>query len=404
MDFNAYQKALSVQSRGTECPFAPEEYDQRLARVRQRMAADDIDALLLTDCADIFYLTGYSTFEVSVHVALVVTDSSLLLQVPSIEMGPAMVTTRVAKVCGYRWEGIGEVLVPLIDALKDSADTVGIDAWHGSLRQGVLEGLKARLAGVRFVDAGGLVKKVRIVKSATEIEFLRQSARITSIGLEAAAAAVRPGVTDNDIAAVGAKALLEAGSEFMSMQPIVTTGRRSSVIHANHSRRRIDPGEPVFLEFGSAWHRYTAPMMQTVVAGPPSIEMGRVFDGCRRVVDALLAAITPGASFDDAAQRAELALAPLAKKVFFSGVFGYTVGAQFPPSWVEGSGFIARGGNTEFRPGMVFHLPICLRVPGHWGIGCSETVLVTAQGAEPLTANPWTLTPTQSRPKKVSPA
>ncbi|MBW7470687.1 Xaa-Pro peptidase family protein [Marinobacter sp. M216] len=393
MDFNAYQKALSLQSRGSECPFPPGEYDQRLSRVRNRMEAEDIDALLLTDCSDIFYLTGYSTFEVSVHVALVVTASSLLLQVPSIEMGPAMVTTRVREVSGYRWEGIGEVLGPLIDALNDSADTVGIDAWHGSLRQGVLEGLKARLPGVRFVDAGGLVKKVRLVKSEAEIGFLRHSASITAEGLRAAVAAVRPGMTDNDVAAVGAKALLEAGSEFMSMQPIVTTGVRSSVIHTNHKRCRIEPDEPVFLEFGSAWHRYTAPMMQTVVAGSPSADMRRVFDGCRRVVDALLAAVRPGTTFDSAAQSAEKALAPLAGMVFFSGVFGYTVGAQFPPSWVEGSGFIARGGNTEFRPGMVFHLPICLRVPGQWGIGCSETVLVTNTGAEPITANPWSLNP-----------
>ncbi|MBW0147044.1 M24 family metallopeptidase [Marinobacter arenosus] len=393
MDFNAYQKALSLQSRGSECPFPPEEYDQRLSRVRNRMEADDIDALLLTDCSDIFYLTGYSTFEVSVHVALVVTASSLLLQVPSIEMGPAMVTTRVRQVSGYRWEGIGEVLGPLIDALNDSADTVGIDAWHGSLRQGVLEGLKERLPGVRFVDAGGLVKKVRLIKSEMEIGLLRRSASITAEGLRAAVAVVRPGITDNEVAAVGARALLEAGSEFMSMQPIVTAGVRSSVIHANHKRCRIEPDEPVFLEFGSAWHRYTAPMMQTVVAGQPSADMRRVFDGCRRIVDALLAAVRPGVTFDSAAQAAERALAPLAGMVFFSGVFGYTVGAQFPPSWVEGSGFIARGGNTEFKPGMVFHLPICLRVPGQWGIGCSETILVTERGAEPITANPWSLNP-----------
>ncbi|QSP94706.1 aminopeptidase P family protein [Marinobacter salinisoli] len=393
MDFNAYQKALTLQSRGSECPFPPEEYDQRLARVRQLMEADDIDALLLTDSSDIFYLTGYSTFEVSVHIALVVTTSSLLLQVPSIEMGPAIVTTRVDNVTGYRWEGIGEVLLPLIDALSEAADTVGIDSWHGSLRLGVVEGLKARLPGVRFVDAGGLVKKVRIVKSEMEINFLRRSASVTAEGLRAAVAAVRAGITDNEVAAAGARALLDAGSEFMSMQPIVTTGPRSSVIHANHKRCPIEPDEPVFLEFGAAWHRYTAPMMQTVIAGKPSAQMQKVFEGCRKVVDALLAAVKPGNTFDSAARAAEKALAPLADKVFFSGVFGYTVGAQFPPSWVEGSGFIARGGNTTFKPGMVFHLPICLRIPGQWGIGCSETILVTGQGVEVLTDNPWTLTP-----------
>jgi len=392
MDFNAYQKALSSQLRGLECPFPEQEFAERLARVRDRMAQEDFGALLLTDPSDIFYLTGYSTFEVSVHVALVVTQEDMLLQVPSIEMGPAMVTTRVARVSGYRWEGIGEVLEPLVQVLNDGVETVGIDAWHGSLRQGVLEGLKARMAGMRFLNNGGLLKQIRIVKSDAEIRFLRESARITADGLKAAVAAVRPGVTDNDIAAEGARALLEAGSEFMSMQPSVVTGRRSSVIHCNHKRTVVREGDTVFLEFGSAWHRYTAPMMQTVVAGArPSSEMQKVHDGCRRIVDTLLASARPGVTFDQAAQDAGKALQPLAGKVFFSGVFGYTVGAQFPPSWVEGSGFIARGGNMEFRPGMVFHLPICLRVPGQWGIGCSETILVTEDGAEPITDNPWTL-------------
>ncbi|MFO8140690.1 MAG: Xaa-Pro peptidase family protein, partial [Marinobacter sp.] len=312
MDFNAYQKALSSQLRGLECPFPEQELAQRLVRVRDHMAREDFGALLLTDPSDIFYLTGYSTFEVSVHVALLVTQEDLLLQVPSIEMGPAMVTTRVANVTGYRWEGIGEVLSPLVDALNGSSDIVGIDAWHGSLRQGVLEGLKARLASVRFIDSGGLVKKIRIVKSAAEIAYLRASARITGAALAAAVAGVRPGVTDNDIAAIGAHALLEAGSEFMSMQPIVTTGWRSSVIHTNHKRTVIQEGDPVFLEFGSAWHRYTAPMMQTVVAGArPSSEMQRVHDGCRRIVDTLLASVRPGVTFDHAARDAERALQPL---------------------------------------------------------------------------------------------
>ncbi len=391
MDFNAYQKTLARELRGRECPFPEAEYDQRLKHLRARMSGDGVGALLLTDPSDLFYLTGYSTFEVSVHVALVVTADTLTLQVPSIETGPAMVTTRVDNVIGYRWEGIGDVLDPLAQALSGQGTTVGIDYWHGSLRQGVVEGLKQRLPDTRFVDASGMLKSIRIVKSAAELDCLRQSARITGQGIEAAVAAIRPGITDNDIAAVGAEALLAAGSEFMSMQPIVTVGQRSSVIHTNHKRCRVEEGDSVFLEFGAVWQRYTAPMMRTVVAGQPSARMRSVFDGCRRVVDALQATMIPGRTFDSAARAAEQAMAPLADDVFFSGVFGYTVGAQFPPSWVEGSGFIARGEEAVFQPGMVFHLPICLRIPGQWGIGCSDTVLVGENGAEPLTSNPWRL-------------
>lgn len=391
MDFIAYQKTLATELRGRECPFPQSEYNQRLEHVRAKMAAEGIDALLLTDPSDLFYLTGYSTFEVSVHVALVVTAEQLTLQVPSIETGPAMVTTRVDNVIGYRWESVGDVLAPLARSLGGQGGRVGVDYWHGSLRQGVLEGLKQRLPDTWFVDASRLLKGIRIVKSPAEIDCLRQSAGITGQGIEAAAAAVRPGMKDNDIAAAGAEALLKGGSEFMSMQPIVTVGSRSSVIHTNHKRYMVEEGDVVFLEFGAAWQRYTAPMMRSVVAGEPTARMRSVFDGCRGVVDALQAVMKPGVTFDAAARAAEKAMAPLADEVFFSGVFGYTVGAQFPPSWVEGSGFIARGESAVFQPGMVFHLPICLRVPGQWGIGCSDTVLVGESGAEPLTSNPWRL-------------
>jgi len=394
MDFNAYQKAIAGEFRGQDCPFPPEEFDQRLSAVRGRMRAESLGALLLTDPSDVFYLTGYSTFEVSVHIALVVTADDLVLQVPSIETGPATITTRVEQVIGYRWESIDEVLDPLANALsavKGQGQCLGIDAWHGSLRTGVVNGLKARLSGTELVNASKLVKSIRIVKSAAELDYLKQSALITCQGIEAAAAVVRPGVTDNHVAAVGAEALLKAGSEFMSMQPIVTTGSRSSIIHTNHKRTTIQEGDPVFLEFGAAWQRYTAPMMRTVIAGEPTADMRRVFDGCRRIVEALQGSMKPGNTFDSAAKAAEGALAPLASEVFFSGVFGYTVGAQFPPSWVEGSGFIARGEAAVFEEGMVFHLPICLRIPGRWGMGFSDTVLVGRDGAEPLTANPWRL-------------
>ncbi len=391
MDHFNYQQALRQHAVGSECPFPVEEFQRRTQAVAQMMAAADLDALLVTDPADLNYLTGYGTFEVSVHTALVFTAERTVLQVPSIEVGPAVSSARVDEIISYRWEGIGEVIEPLAEVLAAAGTRIGVDSWHGSLRYGVTEALATRLPGHRFIDASALIDSLRIVKSELELSCLAESARITGLGIEAAVAAVRPGVTDSEIAAVGSQALLAAGSEFMSMQPIVVAGSRSSIIHTNHRRHEVREGEPVFLEFGSAYQRYTAPMMHTVIAGRATAEMRAAFDTCRAMFDAILETATPGNTFDDAARAAEAAMAHLADRAFFSGVFGYTVGAQFPPSWIEGSGFIARGQMQPFQPDMVFHLPLCLRIPGQWGIGCSDTIRVTESGAVPLTANPWTL-------------
>ncbi|WP_290649808.1 Xaa-Pro peptidase family protein [Aquisalimonas sp.] len=393
MDYDTYRKVLRNTLAGVEAPFAETELDRREEKVRQAMAHRGLDTLLVTAPAEIYYLTGYNTFEVSVHACLVLGPGYTALQVPSIETGPAVVCTRVSDLMGYRWEDAGGPLQPL-SVLLHGAAHIGYDPWQPGLRPGLLDGLRHALPGSRFTDASDLIPPIRRVKSAAELEQLHRSARVTGIGLAAAQEAVQAGATDNEVAAAGAHAMLAEGSEFMSMQPIVTTGVRSSVIHTNHNGRRIAAGEPVFLEFGANIRRYTAPMMRTVVCGGrPDSKMARIHDHCRAMYDALVDAMRPGRRFHEAAVAAEAAMAPVADEAFFSGVFGYTVGAGFPPSWVEGTGFVARGEETLLRENMVFHLPLCLRLPGQWGIGMSETVRVSAQGpAEPLTANTWRLT------------
>lgn len=391
MDHHAYRHALAEHLAASELPFSPAEFAARRARTRVAMQATGIEALLLTDPADIFYLTGYHTFEVSVHTCLVVSTDRLVLQVPSIETGPAVVTASVDEILGYRWEGIEEVIEPLTETLAPF-HAIGLDAFGAGLRHGLIRELQARLGAGRFSDDGGeLLDRLRIVKSPAELDCLRESARLTSEGLRAAIAIIAPGVTDNEVAAEGSRALLAAGSEFMSLQPIVTAGRRISVIHVNHKRNVIGEGEPVFLEFGAAFQRYTAPMMRTAVAGRASPEMQALRDVCRELYEVLLSEMRPGNTFDAAARGAEAVLAPHADRVFHSGVFGYAVGAQFPPSWVEGTGYIARGQHREFAADMVFHLPLCLRLPGEWGIGLSDTVRVTPNGGEALTDNDWRL-------------
>ena len=390
MDYHHYRKALTETLAQSEVPFPAAEYQARLDKVRQTMTEQGLDALLLTDPADINYLTGYHTFEVSVHACLVCTQERLVLQVASIETGAAVVTAQVDEIIGYRWENLDEIIAPLADLLAH-CQKIGIDGWSAGLRFGVIDALLKTIGRERFCEAGALIDAIRIVKSPAELEMLQESARITALGLETAIQSIRPGMTDNDIAAVGAKALLENGSEFMSLQPIVTSGHRIGVIHVNHKRRVIQPNEPVFLEFGAAYQRYTAPMMRTAVTGVPNASLLATRDLCRSIFEALCDTMRPGNTFDAAAQAADALLAPQRDQYFFSGVFGYAVGAQFPPSWVEGTGFIAKGQHRPFETNMVFHLPLCLRVPGQWGVGISDTVVVTEQGAKPLTNNDWQL-------------
>ena len=391
MDYIEYRGRLQARIGTPRLAFAAEEYEMRLSRLRAAMDGRSYDLLMLSDPADLCYLTGYTTFEVSVQCVLLVSAQQTMLFVPAIEIGPAVYLSRVDEVIGYAWESVASVVNMLAARLgKLSAaqhPTIGVSLWSNALRPGLLDALRTALGHARFADMGDLLDRQRLVKSPAELDYLAESARITGTGLNAAANAIRKGVVDHEIASAGAAAMLGEGSEFMSMQPIVTTGFRSGIIHTNHAGHRVEQGDVVFTEFGSTVARYTAPMMRTAVVGPAANEIKAFHRVCLDVLAAVMGAARSGVPFANAAKAGAAALAPIADRAFFSGVYGYPVGAQFPPSWVAGSTFIAADCDAVFENDMVFHLPICLRKPGEWGVGFSETVRITPSGAARITAN-----------------
>lgn len=395
MDYQAYRAQLQRRFPTPSLPFDAQEYAERLTRLRQAMADSEVDVLVLTEPGALCYLTGYTTFEVSVQCVLLVSVQRSVLFVPAIEIGPAVYLSRVDEVVGYPWQSpdaVARQLAEQIVAIGGSgAPPVGFNPWDGSLRPGLLAALRARLDPVPLVDVGALIDRVRGVKSTAELAYLGESAAITGAGLDAAAAVIGDGVIDHQIAQAGANAMLGLGSEFMSMQPIVTTGARSGIIHTNHVGHQVEAGDVVFTEFGAVRRRYTAPMMRTAVVGPASAEIHEFHDVCIGVLHAVMAAARAGEPIAAAAQAGERVMQSITDRAFFSGVFGYPVGATFPPSWVAGSSFITTDNPALFEQDMVFHLPICLRKPGQFGMGFSQTVRITGGGAERLTDNDLSL-------------
>jgi Xaa-Pro dipeptidase len=119
--------------------------------------------------------------------------------------------------------------------------------------------------------------------------------------------------------------------------------------------------------------------------GKPSQEVVRRANAVADALSAAIDAIRPGvrSSEVDAACRQSLQSANLAH--LFLHRTGYSIGLNFPPDWGEGHILSLRAGDdTPLCPGMTFHL-VPVLIDHSYGIGMSETVLVTDTGAEPLT-------------------
>jgi Xaa-Pro aminopeptidase len=389
MDTAAFTRALRAGEAGKELAFPMAEYEARLTRVRQAMEVAGLDALLVTSPPDLFYLAGYHTFSSGNHACLVLPRAGApTLQVTSLETPGAVVTGWVEDVAVADWhlqtDAAGQ-LAGIVSDMGLAEDSLGIQPATLGLLPHLRDQLAAALPRAKLVDTTELVGRVRLVKSAGELDCLRQAAAYTGAGILASYAVMRPGATDNDVARAGYDAMIAAGSEFLAVQPIVTSGIRTTYVHQTFRRVPLAAGDVVFLEYGGCHLRYTAPTMRTAVIGEAPEGLDRVAEAVNATVAAILEAARPGRTCHEVAVAAGRGHAELDAEIFFSGAYGYHVGVGFPPSWAERFGFIARESELELAAGMTFHLPVCFRVAGRFGVGLSETIHITESGAERIT-------------------
>lgn len=375
--------------------FAAEEYAGRIARTRERMAAQDLDALVVVDAANLFYLTGYDAWSFYTPQALVLgLEGEPLLFVRGIDGPGALMTTRLAgeQVIGYADDWVQQpdrhpfdVLAGEIAERFGAAPVVGLerDAYFFSPR--AEQALRDGLPEARFVDSGELVNWVRVIKSAAELEAMRRAARIMERVMRVGTDAIAPGVRQCDAAAAIQRAQAEGvgewGGDYPAIVPMLPSGRGTTTAHLTWSDEPFRAGEATVLELAAAYRRYHCPMARTVFLGTPPDHLRRLSEGVIEGLKAALQAIRPGVTCEQVEQvwRTTIARHGLEKP----SRIGYSVGIGYPPDWGEHTLSLRPGDRTVLQPGMTFHLMLGMWL-GESGLELSEVVHVTETGAECL--------------------
>ncbi|MFP6741336.1 MAG: Xaa-Pro peptidase family protein [Alphaproteobacteria bacterium] len=394
---NSYLDTLLSGDIPREWSFEPAEYDARIKALRGRMAARGIDVMLIHGAVDLCYLTGYQTLWPDAYACLVVPQGGEpFMQVGEVEASCAVLHGGITDLVLFDWVGAAAIPGQLADLLKARGfgnKAIGVQSGRiemgksGPVDAHLLDHLRTALDGARFMDATLLMFELRFRKSPAEMVYMRRAAKITDSGMRAAVAAVEPGKTENDIAALAAMVMIAAGSEFFSIDPIVNAGHRTGYFHTTFKRHPIAEGDPVQLEFGGCFHGYTAPQMRTVLTGPPTDFQRRIIDTQLAALETLYGAVRPGRSVRDVAKETQKTVGAMDDEIFRSGHFGYSVGLGFPPTWTDGPGYLSEDNDFELEVGMTFHTPFSWRVPKEFVIGTSETIAVTETGCDTLTSD-----------------
>jgi Xaa-Pro dipeptidase len=371
--------------------FEMDEYRRRLQRLREKMAERGIDTLLATNPVSTCYLTGYETFGLLAYQCLIVpSDGEPALIVFELELPGVFLSSWITDGVAYRsGQDPYQATRAQLERRGLLRGTIGVERDSPYTTVENHERLVAALDGARLADASGLVKYLMARKSPVEVEAIRAAARITALGMQAAVDALAPGVTDNDVAAAAYDAMIKGGSEPMCLDPVVTTGTRSGVPHTTHQRVTINPGDPVWIELGACYHRYSGPLMRTAVVGDPPPGWQQLADASLEALKTVMATLRPGITAEQVAAEGRTVLPLDDPSVVFHHTYGYSIGLGFPPDWSDNIPLRMRAGTTTvLEPGMVFHVTMGLRRSAQYGAVTSETVAITDRGCEALTDFP----------------
>jgi Xaa-Pro aminopeptidase len=266
----------------------PDRRSERQTALRAALEADGLDALLVTHLPNIRYLTGFTgsaaLLLVGPDATTLITDFRYAVQAPN-EAGSAAVVEIDQKSV---WDRLGRLLTAA------APGALGIEAQALTVRDA------ERVAGLtrgRLVPTSDLVERLRAIKSPEEVAAIRAAAGLAQAALAEVLPAVRPGLTELEIAATLEAALRRRGSEWHPFPTIVASGARAALPHARTSPRPVQAGEWLLLDFGAQVDGYCADLTRTVVVGARADERQRtiyelVRTAQRRALEHLRAGMT----------------------------------------------------------------------------------------------------------------
>ena len=379
------------------------EYAGRLRRVQEAMAQKTFGALVVSDPANLFYLTGYNAWSFY-------TPQCLL--VPAEGQPHLFARAQDAAGAGYtcnlpddRIHGYPEDLVHRPDVhpfdwvasavrtIVSAGEVLGVEADAHFFSPRAYFALERGLPDNRLVDSAELVNWVRVIKSPHEVGQMRIAGNIVERAMRTACESVRPGRRQCDVVAeimaAQATGTPEHGGDYPAIVPMLPTGEAAGAPHLTWTDRAFQTGEATTIELAGTYGRYHAPLARTVMLGEPPHPLTETAKVIGEAMHATLAAIRPGVdvgtvhkAFDDVIR---------AHGMEKKSRLGYSIGIGYPPDWGERTISVRPGETTVLAAGMALHI-----IPGMWSDGfgyeMSEAVVVTDTGVERLTNLPQELT------------
>lgn len=376
-------------------------YEERVLKCAHLMQEQGLDVLLLTKPSNMQYLTGDGRL---CAYAMITREGKVALGVPSTDVKDVSALARFDDIAGFEDEvGMIHSIAHHFAHFGIQSGTVGLEyTFLTQTMMGMMTHPHAKPKDVVPKDCTHILTELRIVKEPGEIKRIRAAARVADIGMQAAIAAVKQGVTESQVAAAAEFAMRQAGAEEF-WRTYVSSGPRTNIAHGLPTTRKLRKGDLVMIDIHPIVNGYSADICRTVCVGKPTAEQQAAYDLYLRAQQATIGKIRAGVDMSEleGTLHGILKEAGHGDHIFGPPIHGVGIEFEESPLPAGHAFFHGEAAPPPLEANVVISVGNCGLYVGAWGVRVEDTNVVGADGPVTLTRSPRVLTPAAPRRNKV---
>jgi Xaa-Pro dipeptidase len=384
---------------GSMLPFPRSEHLARQARFRAALQDRGADAMLVFSQESLYWLTGYDTGGYVFFQCAVITadDRPIVLLTRRPDLLQARTTSTIEDIRIW-WDaddanpardllGILEELGLKGGRLLIELNTHGLTGWNLWRCQTTLGDW------CQLEDDRNLIRKLRVIKSPSEIAVMRKAAEICDRSLQRVIEAAQPRMLDSDLKAVYLASILGDGADMPPNAPLFNSGERAVYGRGVTNPRRLETQDQILVEYPVPFRHYNVKTEWMIVLGKAPDRQRHMYDVARDALTRMTDLARPGTPLGEIFDCYADALDRGGYRSARYGATGYSVGISFAPTSMDVPPMIYSGAATLCEPGMtLFYHVMSGDADTGLAMGVGHTLLVTEGAPEVLTWLPDDLT------------
>lgn len=331
------------------------------------------DAAWITTPLNVFYFTGYRSEPHERLFALLITsDGSQTLYCPKMEVEEVKLSSFDGKIIGYL-----DTENPF-DIEPRAFNKLLIESEHLTVKR--QRELTQNFGVQHYGDIDQTIKDLRNIKNDSEIQNIREAAKLADKCIEIGTAFLKVGVTEREVVNHIENEIKKYGVSEMSFDTMVLFGDHAASPHGTPGDRKLVNDEYVLFDLGVIYNHYCSDMTRTVKFGTPSEEAQTIYQIVLEAETSAIKAIKAGVPLQDIDQIARDIISNAGYGEYFPHRLGHGLGLE------EHEYQDVSSSNTNLlEAGMVITIEPGIYVPNVAGVRIEDDILVTEDGYEILT-------------------